>query len=102
MAKATTNAIEVLHEAATDDGVITRIIKFNERIFRMIYECTNGTSRLTVQIQTADRQWSHVLSHLDLGTEFKFNVSYVCKLNEKMPEATKAFNLLISLIKKIY
>jgi hypothetical protein len=97
-----TTTCKVLHEAATDSGIITKIIKFNEKIFRMVYECTNGTNRVTVQIQTADGQWAHVLSHLDLGGEFKFNVSYVCKLSEKIPEATKAFNLLFLLIRKIY
>ena len=97
-----TTTCKVLHEAATDKGIITKIIKFSDKIFKMVYECTNGTSRVTVLIQTADGQWAHVLSHVDLGGEFKFVASYVSQLSAKIQDATKAFNLLFLLIRKIY
>ena len=94
--------IQLLHLATLAKGIITRIIKFNKNIFKMVYECTNGTSRVTVYIQTADGQFEHVLSHVDLGDEFKFEASYVSEINKKTIDANKAFGLLEKLISKIY
>lgn len=65
----------ILHQAILDKGIITKIIKSKNRVFKMVYECTNGTSRVSTYIMTADGQFAHVLSHIELGDEFKFTAS---------------------------
>jgi len=102
MAKATTNAIEVLHQAVQEKGIIIKIIKFKGKVFKMVYECTNGTSRVITLLMTADGQFAHVLSHVELGDEFKFVASFVSDISKKRTDAVKAFGMFEKLIEKIY
>lgn len=88
------------------NGIITKFIKTQKLTvthkFKLQYECTNGTSRLSAQIMTSDGDFKYVLTKEDVGEKFKFVASYVSDFTEKSKDAEKGFKILEDMITKIY
>lgn len=94
--------MKTLHMAIFKTGIITKIVSYKGKIFKMTYECTNGRNSLDTQIMNSDGEFKYILTKYDLGDKFEFVASYVSELWRKEKDAVQGFALMEALIKKLY
>jgi hypothetical protein len=78
----------------------TKIISMFEKKFKIVYECRNGSSGLTVEVMNSDGSFNHLLSKYTLG--FTHSARYVSDVSEKDKDFYKGFELCKEVISKIY
>jgi hypothetical protein len=78
----------------------TKIISMFDKTFKIVYECRNGSSGLSVDIMNSDGVFVHILSKFTLG--FVHSASYVGSEIEKDKDFNKGFELCKESITKIY
>ena len=78
----------------------TKIISMFEKKFKIVYECRNGSSGLTVEVMNSDGSFNHLLSKYTLG--FTHSARYVSAVSEKDKDFYKGFELCKEVISKIY
>ena len=78
----------------------TKIISMNDKKFKIVYECRNGSSGLTVEVMNSDGSFNHLLSKYTLG--FTHSARYVSDVSEKDKDFYKGFELCKEVISKIY
>ena len=78
----------------------TKIISMFEKKFKIVYECRNGSSGLTVEVMNSDGSFNHLLSKYTLG--FTHSARYVSDVSEKDKDFYKGFELCKEVIPKIY
>jgi hypothetical protein len=78
----------------------TKIISMFEKKFKILYECRNGSSGLTVEVMNSDGSFNHLLSKYTLG--FTHSARYVSDVSEKDKDFYKGFELCKEVISKIY
>jgi hypothetical protein len=78
----------------------TKIISMFEKKFKIVYECRNGSSGLTVEVMNSDGSFNHLLSKYTLG--FTHSARYVSNVLEKDKDFYKGFELCKEVISKIY
>jgi hypothetical protein len=78
----------------------TKIISMFEKKFKIVYECRNGSSGLTVEVMNSDGSFNHLLSKYTLG--FTHSARYVSNVSEKDKDFYKGFELCKEVISKIY
>lgn len=98
--------MKVLNESIDKKGIFIKIFKIEttlgNKIFKIHYECTNGTNKLDALIMNGDGEWKYVFHKYDLGDKFEFTASYVSDITYKEQDAKKGFKLMEELIKKVY
>lgn len=95
--------IKVLSETIhSKGGVITKFIKLGNRTFKLQYECSNGTNKLSAMIMNSDGEFIFILNRYDVGDKFEFVASYVSDIISKQRDAVKGFKLLEEMILKLY
>ena len=83
-------------------GVVTQFIEFNKKKFKLQYECTNGSNRLSVQIMNNDGEFSTVITTSEVGDKFEFKASYVSDSSKKLEDALRGLGVLQTMIEEIY
>jgi hypothetical protein len=92
----------ILYESIDKRGIISKIIKKDDKKFKLYYECTNGTQSLSAYIMDSEGTWRLVITKFDIGDNFQFNASYVSDITQKSVDAKKGFLELEKIIKAIY
>ena len=103
MAKTTSYIMKPLNETITSKGTEyhrNKIVKHNDKKFKIIYENRNGRQTIYVEVMTINGDFACVLTHYDIGHTFA--CSYVGNEDSKNIDSRKAIELAEKLIAKIY
>jgi len=79
---------------------VTRIIKFNQKTFKLVYDVRNGGKDLDLFVMSLNGEFKNIAWKYTVG--FESNVSYVSDTSKKYEDAIAGFILLEDFIEKVY
>lgn len=92
-----------LHEVISNKGTEyfrTKILKYNENIFKISYENRNGCERIYISIMTKNGDFQVIIGTHEIG--HNFTCSYVSSEISKNEDSQRAISLAKKIITKIY
>lgn len=92
-----------LHEVISNKGTEyfrTKIIKYEDKLFKISYENRNGSERIYISTMTKNGDFQVVIGTHEIG--HTFNCSYVSSEVSKNEDSQRAISLAEKTITKIY